>query len=245
IGGPVARLAVSSTASIAFVAVKLCDVAPDGTSILVTKGGLNLTHRDSDEKPDPVEPGKIYHVEIPLIAAGHRFLPGHRLRVMIAAADFQNAWPTPLPHVLTLHHTADHASQIELPLAGRRDAIPEFQFKPSDFPPLPPEQIPTPDYSATRDFIKNAMSVNIRTLSGAGVNRSHYKIHVDRPAEAVVRSEYEYPIERAGMSILVRSQCVIRSDAQSFHHLTQVEVTINGRPHWSKSWSVSVPRVEC
>ena len=32
---------------------------------------------------------------------------------------------------------------------------------------------------------------------------------------------------------------------QAFHHLTAVEVTVNGRPHWSKSWAVSVPRVGC
>ena len=66
-----------------------------------------------------------------------------------------------------------------------------------------------------------------------------------RPAEAVVRAEYEYPMERAGMAILVRAQCVTRSDEQSFHHLTDVEITVNGRHHWGKSWSVSVPRVGC
>ena len=33
--------------------------------------------------------------------------------------------------------------------------------------------------------------------------------------------------------------------AQAFHHTTQVDITINGRPHWSKSWSVSVPRAGC
>jgi hypothetical protein len=61
----------------------------------------------------------------------------------------------------------------------------------------------------------------------------------------VVRSEFEYPLERPGLSVRVCSQCVTRSDAQSFHHLTDVEVTVNGRPHWRKSWSVSVPRIGC
>src|SRR5262249_61459733 len=37
IGAPVAQLWLSSTAEIAFVSVKLCDVAPDGTSALITK----------------------------------------------------------------------------------------------------------------------------------------------------------------------------------------------------------------
>ena len=35
-----------STARARFVAVRLCDVAPDGASLLVTRGVLNLNHRD-------------------------------------------------------------------------------------------------------------------------------------------------------------------------------------------------------
>ena len=87
--------------------------------------------------------------------------------------------------------------------------------------------------------------MSIRTLSGIGVNRSHFTVHIDRPAEAVVYSEFEYPLDRPGLSIRTRSQCVTRSDEQSFHHLTQVEITINGRPHWSKCWSLAVPRGGC
>jgi hypothetical protein len=164
---------------------------------------------------------------------------------MIACADFQNEWPTPLPHTLTIGHGQGSPSRIELPLAGQREPAAVPRFLPSEFPPLPPDQIPTPDYSITRDLIKNTVTVNIRTLSGIGVNRSQYTVNVNRPAEAVVRSEFEYPLERPGMSILVRSQCVTRSDEQAFHHLTEVEITVNGRLHWSKSWSLSVPRVGC
>jgi predicted acyl esterase len=244
LGAPVARLWLSSTAEVAFVSVKLCDVAPDGTSALVTKGLLNLTHRDSHKRPEPLVPGQVYELRVPLLAAAYRFRPGHRLRVMIACADFQNAWPTPLPHTLTVHHGPAFPSLLELPLAGPAE-LPEPRFLPSDFPPLPPEQVPTPDYAVSRDLVRNAVTVSIKTLSGIGVNRSSFTVHVDRPAEAAVRSEFEYPLERPGLSVLVRSQCVTRSDAQAFHHLTAVEVTINGRPHWSKSWSLSVPRALC
>ncbi len=244
IGSPQACLWVSSTAEVAFVAVKLGDVAPDGTSVLITKGLLNLTHRNSHERPEPLVPGKVYEVRVPLQAVAYRFRPGHRLRLMIAGADFQNEWPTPLPHTLTIHHGPGFPSRIEVPLAGD-PALPEPHFLPSDFPPLPPDQIPTPEYRISRDVIRNTVTVHIQTLSGIGTNRSRFTVNVNRPAEAVVQSEYEYPLDRAGLSIRVRSQCVTRSDEQAFHHLTEVEVTVNGRPHWSKSWSLSVPRVGC
>src|SRR5262249_1460507 len=114
-----------------------------------------------------------------------------------------------------------------------------------DFPPLPLDQIPTPEYTVTRDLIRNALTVQIRTQSGIGINWSSYTVSVNRPAEAVVHSGYEYPLERAGASVRVRSTCVTRSDEQALHHLTTVEITLNGRPYWHKSWSVSVSRVGC
>ena len=89
------------------------------------------------------------------------------------------------------------------------------------------------------------MTVNIQTQSGVGVNRSAYTANVSRPAEAVVQSEYEDPMDRPGLSLRVRAQCITRSDEQAFHHVTEVEITMNGRPHWHKSWSVSVPRIGC
>jgi predicted acyl esterase len=34
------------------LAVRLCDLRPDGTSALITMGVLNLTHRNSAEAPE-------------------------------------------------------------------------------------------------------------------------------------------------------------------------------------------------
>jgi predicted acyl esterase len=244
LGAPVAHLWLACTAEVAFVSVKLCDVAPDGTSALITKGVLNLTHRHSRQRPELLEPGKVYAIEVPLQAAAHHFRPGHRLRLMVACVDFQNAWPTPLPHTLTVYHGPDFPSRVDLPLGGQRDpGLPEPVFLPSEFPPLPPEQIPTPDYAILRDLIRKTATVQIKTLSGIGINRSSYTVRIDRPAEAAVVSEFEYPMDRPGLSIRVRSQCTTRSDEKALHQTTQVEITINGWPHWSKSWSVSAPRV--
>ncbi|HAP78549.1 MAG TPA: hypothetical protein DCR14_21010, partial [Acidimicrobiaceae bacterium] len=44
-GNPVVRMRVRSSASFGHVSVKLCDMAPDGTSTLVTRGMLDLAHR--------------------------------------------------------------------------------------------------------------------------------------------------------------------------------------------------------
>jgi len=167
-------------------------------------------------------PGQIYDVSIPLLAAAYRFRPGHRVRLMIAAADFQNAWPTPLPHTLTVHHGPEHPSHLVLPLAGHGQySSPAPRFLPSDFPPLPPDQIPTPEYTVTRDLIQNFVTVHIKTQSGIGVNRSQYTVSIDRAGEVVVDTEFEYPIDQPGFSGNVREHNATRSIQRATDYLTE------------------------
>jgi putative CocE/NonD family hydrolase len=54
LGAPVVELEVSADKPNALVAVRLNDVAPDGSSLRVSYGLLNLTHRDSHETPTPL-----------------------------------------------------------------------------------------------------------------------------------------------------------------------------------------------
>ena len=60
LGFPEVKLKLSVDQPNALLAVRLCDVAPDGASRLVSWGLLNLTHRNGHEHPEPLEPGKIY-----------------------------------------------------------------------------------------------------------------------------------------------------------------------------------------
>ena len=58
-GGPVARADACARAQpVAFAAARLCEVLPDGTSALVSRGILNLTHRGSHADPEPLVPGE-------------------------------------------------------------------------------------------------------------------------------------------------------------------------------------------
>ena len=117
LGEPVALLHASSTAEVAYFHVKLCDVAADGTSRLITDGGLLATHRNSHDAPEGLTPGQVYLLRIPLRHCAYAIETGHRLRVAIASAEFQNAWPTGEAAVNTIHRGGEHASHIVLPVA--------------------------------------------------------------------------------------------------------------------------------
>ncbi len=110
-GHPVARLRVSADQPVAYLSVKLNDVFPDGTSALVTRGLLNLTHRDGHADPVALVPGEIYEVDVELDACAYRFDPGHQVRLSIAGTDWPNNAAPPARLTLTVH-----GGELRLPL---------------------------------------------------------------------------------------------------------------------------------
>jgi predicted acyl esterase len=88
LGFPEVELSIEVDRPTAFVAVRLCDVAPDGSSLLVTRGVLNLTHGERRVRLD---------------AIAQRVPAGHRLRIGISTNYWPWVWPSPEPVTLTLH----------------------------------------------------------------------------------------------------------------------------------------------
>ncbi|MGR3570532.1 CocE/NonD family hydrolase [Brevirhabdus sp.] len=87
---------------VAQVAVRLVDVAPDGSATRVSYGLLNLTHRDSHETPEALVPGQVYTATVPFKHVAQTFREGHRLRLAISTSYFPVAWPAPQPATLSV-----------------------------------------------------------------------------------------------------------------------------------------------
>src|SRR5262249_37601777 len=75
------------------VVVRLCDVAPGGSSARVTYAFLNLRHREGDERPVEVVPGQRYRIALKLYPTGYRFPAGHRLRLAVSTSYWPIIWP--------------------------------------------------------------------------------------------------------------------------------------------------------
>ncbi|MFP5071926.1 CocE/NonD family hydrolase [Pseudonocardia nantongensis] len=116
LGAPAVDLVVASNAPVAMVAARLSDVAPDGAATRVTYGLLNLTHRESNAEPEPLEPGRRYRVRVPLNGVAQHFPAGHRIRVSLSTSYWPLAWPPPEPVQLTV---VAGESEVVLPV---RDA---------------------------------------------------------------------------------------------------------------------------
>lgn len=117
LGAPVVELELAADQPVATVAVRLCDVFPDGTSARITYGLLNLTHRSGHESPTPLTPGQRTSVRIQLNDIAQSVPAGHSLRVAISTSYWPLAWPAPAPATLTVH---TGASSLDLPLRESR-----------------------------------------------------------------------------------------------------------------------------
>lgn len=121
-GNPVLRLRIASNEPDAFVFVRLTDVHPDGRSFLITRGNLNLAHRDGhNEEVAPVPVGEFLDYEIPLKVIAERLPAGHRLRVSVSTNYWPWLWPSPRRATISID-TAHSA--LELPLRDRETTRP-------------------------------------------------------------------------------------------------------------------------
>jgi hypothetical protein len=122
VGYPVARLRVSASAPAASLSVKLCDVFPDGTSALVSRGSVDLAFRSSVHgQPEPLVPGEVYDVEVVLDACAYEWSAGQVLRVSVAGSDWPNTIAPPAPVTLTVH-----AAEVSLPVLDGSWPAPTF-----------------------------------------------------------------------------------------------------------------------
>ena len=157
LGHPVARLRLAADAPAASLSAKLCDVFPDGTSVLVARGSLDLAFRDgvhAPRSPSPLLPGEVYDVEVVLDACGYELAPGHRLRLSVAGSDWPNTIAPPAPVRLTVH-----AGALELPLWRGSDR-PAPTFTPgADTASEDPSDI---TWTVTRDVLKRTTTCVVR-----------------------------------------------------------------------------------
>lgn len=257
LGAPELLLDLASDAPVAQLAVRLCDVAPDGRSARVSYGMLNLTHRDGHESPAPLEPGRRYQVRVKLNDCGHRFPAGHRIRIAVATGYWPTVWPAPTVATLTLRAGA---SRLDLPVrqSGAGDAV-AFE-PPVRGPSAPATQISS---GAIRRYSKQDhvtgeatyVTEGIGGLFGEGILRfdeidtmaSHslkreLTIRDDDPLSARYVLTQSYEMGREGWRILIESRSVLTADLDRWHLITELTAKENGEVVTERSWSEDIPR---
>lgn len=111
---------------------KLCDVAPDGRSALITGGWLNARYRLSNERPEALRAGETYDLAVRLSCTSYLVRRGHRLRLSVSCADFPRVWPTRCNPTIRVLCGGGDGSRLSVPTA------------PPAKSPLPAPEVPRP-----------------------------------------------------------------------------------------------------
>ena len=108
-----ARIRASFSATDGELVVRLMDVAPDGSSTLVTTGWLKASHRLGHTTLAPVVPGTPYDFDVDVWPTNWRFHQGHVIRVTVSSGDVPRLEPDAPAGTVTLADGAG-ASYIDL-----------------------------------------------------------------------------------------------------------------------------------
>ncbi|MEM7123675.1 MAG: CocE/NonD family hydrolase [Pseudomonadota bacterium] len=134
VGTPQLRLRVASDQPVATLVARLCAVAPDGTSTLVSWGALNLTHQGGHASPEALRPGEDYDVTITLNAIAQSFAQGSRLRIALSTGSWPLLWPAPAEATVCVDLSG---SQLDLPVWPEGAGATPAPFPAAEVPPPP------------------------------------------------------------------------------------------------------------
>lgn len=253
-GVPVLELELSADKPQAMVAVRLSDAAPDGKSTRVTYGLLNLTHRDSDAYPEPLEPQRRYRVKVALNGIAQHFPAGHRLRVSISTSYWPLAWAPPEPVCLSVH--AEN-SALHLPVRPPRaeDVALHAFGEPQQAPPVAvtPLAPSSHNWLLHRDLAKKESILEVINdqggfrldETGTEIRRSTrewYSFNHDDFTSVRGETYTERGFRREDWDVEVVTRTVLTCTRSEFLIHAEIDAFESGYRIYSENWNRSVPR---
>ncbi len=135
--GPVTlEVWASSSAVDTDFTAKLVDVSPSGFAMDLTDGILRMRYRESQEKPELMNPDQVYKISVDLGATANVFKKGHVFRLEVSSSNFprfdrnlntgavQATSREFVSAANTILHDAEHPSALLLPMIPAGAAAP-------------------------------------------------------------------------------------------------------------------------
>lgn len=255
LGSPQAVLELAADQPNALIVVRLCDVSPSGSSLLVSRGFLNLTHRDSHEHPEALEPGVFYRVRVQMDVAGHRLPAGHRWRLAISSAYWPMAWPSPEPVTLRLRTGIRSYLQLPYRLPHPDDDIaPQFapaeEAKPMPFRMIRPavrQRDITLDVAENRlvqrDVVDEGHELLVDTnLEMFGDREDIFSIREADPLSAQNICKRKLTLKREAWVIRAETESTMSADETHFHVSNVLDAYEGEKRVFTKTWDIKIPR---
>ncbi|MBN33348.1 MAG: peptidase S15 [Rhodospirillaceae bacterium] len=234
------------------IAVRLNEVTPDGHSSRITYGLLNLSHRHSNEHPEPMVPGRPERIRLTLNHTAYRFRAGCRLRLAISTSYWPMAWPSPEPVTLSV---ASEGSNLTLPVVDTSNAD-RPMFEPAEYSADHPTQEIEPSATRrtlTRDIGSGALVLHHEEYTGRtliedigliGSKRSEETFTIVEGDPASARTDMLRVVEgeRGEWKPRTETRITMTCDATSFFIKASLQAFEGGEKILERHWDETIPR---
>lgn len=235
----------------AALAVRLCDVAPDGATTLVTTGLYNLSHRNGSERPEAMPVETAVSVTIPLNMIGHELKEGHRWQVAISPTYWPHLWPAPEDVTVTVEQCT-----LRLPVRTAHAGDGEIRpFAPPECaPPIVTTQLTEPitqhqllvdtiNQMATRSYWESSGEVAYEGgLTTSRRNEERYIIQEGAPHSANVICIHEQTFGLEGWYVHVKTHSEMTADAENFYLKNELTTFDGEEQFFHRVWVKTIPR---
>ena len=228
LGAPVVTLEIASDKPLANLAVRLCDVHPDGASLRASFGLLNLAHRGGYETASPLAPGQRYQIRIQLNDAGSVIPAGHRIRVALSTNYWPMMWPSPENATVTVF-----AGTLELPVRPQKteDAL---------LPAMPDAVTASPEPVTT-------VSPGVVRIDRIGLEigtDSHFKFGIegDDPLSAHAEMTQTQTLARDGWQTRIETALRMSCTRDAFVLHAMLRAWDNENEISNREWRYDIPR---
>lgn len=260
LGAPVITIELRCDKPVALLAARLCDVAPDGSTLRVSYGLLNLTHRGGHETPEPLVPGQWTRVRLQLNDIAHAFPSSHRIRLSLSSSYWPIAWPSPEAAVIGVRLGQ---SALELPVRPPRpgdEALRPFEV---------PEAAPGITHKKLRQLaMRRRLETDLTTnevvytlhsdageFGGASLARleeidldlgytllKRYRIIENDPLSAQAEFDQTTLLRRGDWSVRIECRTRLSATAQAFQFTGDLVVYEGDETIARRDWAIAIPR---
>jgi putative CocE/NonD family hydrolase len=254
VGAPLIDLDIALDDETALLAARLQDVHPDGASLNVTYGLLNVAQRQGSAAPKAFPKGGRETVRLRLNDIAHKFPKGHRIRIALSTSFWPLAWPAPRRVPVTLH---TEGSRLVLPVLVSTQGLP----KPQQFGPALAEEPGAVEVHAsggrTRQTIEDPASgetvVQVHRaksdyrVKATGTEVSHqsgetFRITRGQPNSARVEGWGDWSLSRPGWTVRTKSTLVLASTENTFELSAAMEAYEDEALLMTRHFAFSIPR---
>lgn len=255
LGFPQMKVNLSSDKEEALIAVRLCDIAPNGASTLISWGMLNLNHLNGHEQPVKLVPGDKYVADIQLNAVGQKIPAGHKLQINLSPTYWPHAWPSKEAVTLTIY--TDENTKLDLPVrqVGKGEV--------ESWPFQVPEAAPVTEKEVLRDekrertirydllnkewILDDFSDEGARKIVQNGVeygsaNRNVYSIKENDPLSAKATCEWSLTVGRGEWQTRLETYSLMTSDETYFYLQNVVTAFESDQEIFTKTWNKKIKR---